>query len=458
MLAVAYALLAPPGPDDYCRAAWRGTWSGLVQQNYFHWSGRWLAVTIHGLVLPHLDLQSWRYTAFLCLWLAIAALLWFTMLSLLLGKDTALRTRLAMTLGLTAIYWAGMPSPGEQLYWFHGGVEQLLPLLSAMLCVRALAPFKAEAAPSLPIIALRSVVAMALAFATGALHELVALILFGILLVLAVLAANLRRWAHAIPYFVALLGALAGMVSNLTAPGWITRRAVDMGGGGNFIYALRLTFLDPDNSPSRWLFDTRLIALTLVLLTSAWFASVAPRWVSAAPFGVREPAKKAAAIAAITIAAIFLATLATTYSQGYRAPGRVQDMIYAVFFAGWLLTLVALAPLAKPMPSLNALAMALLALSLLTAPNTLQGAFDLKRTISESRPAQRERDRNVRAAVAAGSADIVVPYMADASRLYFWDPLSPDPTDWRNDCYARYYGARALRSAPRPRGIYPPPP
>ena len=450
IVAFAYALLAPAGPDDFCRGAWHGAWDGLVRQNYQHWSGRWASVATHGLMLPHIGLDTWRYNAALCLYLVIVALIWLTLLTVLLGKDVSLKNKAAMALGLTALYWAGSPSPGEQLYWWHGGVEQLLPILAAMLCIRALAPFKDEPKPSLVIVASRTLAAAALAILAGGFHELVGLILFGVLVVLAVAAAGAGRRIHTAQFAVAALAAAVGLALNLTAPGWVTRRALDMSGGGNIIYALRMSFLDPDESPSRWLLDIRLLALTSALLTGGWFASVAPRWLSVSPFGLRDPAKKAAAIAAITLAAVFLATLATTYGQGFRTAGRTQDMIYAAFFAGWLVALTALAPLAKPQPALNAIALAVLALSLVTAPNTLQGLFDLKPVISDWRPAVRQRDRDMRAAVAAGSTDIVVPYISARSKLYFWEPLSTDPTNWRNDCYARYYGAHTVRSQPPP--------
>lgn len=457
LLAFTYALLAPPGPDDYCRAAWRGAWDGLVQQNYLHWSGRWASVTLHGLVLPHLGLDTWRYNAVLCVYLLVVSAIWLTLLSIVLGKEIGLKRQALMALGLTALYWAGSPSPGEQLYWWHGGIEQLLPILTAVLCVRALAPFRDEPKPALALVAARTLIAAALAIVTGGFHELVGLILFGVLAVLALAAFGARRSTHAAQFALVAAAAAVGIALNLAAPGWVTRRALDMSGGGNLVYALRLTFLDPDNSPSRWLLDTRLLALTFVLMTSGWFASVAPRWLGASPFGLREPGKKAAAIAAVTVAAIFAATLATTYAQGFRAAGRTQDMIYAAFFAGWLIALVALAPLAKPRPALYGVALAALTLSLLIAPNTLQGMFDMKHIVSEWRPSVRYRDRFVQVALSAGTTDITAPTTETASRLYFWSPLSTDPTDWRNDCYARFYGAHSVRSLPPPVSIGAPP-
>jgi hypothetical protein len=451
LLASVYAVFAPAGPDDYCRAIWEGSAFGLAQEGYKNWTGRWLAMTIHGAVLPRLDLQGWPYAATAFMWLALLFAIAFALASALTSAPR--RQKLFMAAVAAASYWAGAPAIGEHVYWFTGAVENLLPLATGLGALLAAATRAKPAEPTW-LVPMRLAASAVLGVMTCGLHELVGALLLGGLGLLLVHEARSQRWKRfgelaAVAAVVAL-----GLASNVAAPGNAVRLG-QIGGRLDFGHALRATFFEPDTSPSTWLFDARFWAIAAMVLTSDWFAKATAAWRTSPIFGFERPEAKAAAVLASGLAAAYAAAFLAAYLLGETTPGRVLDVCYAALFGAALFALVMIAPLARPSPSLNAIATGALALALITAPNTMMGVADLKLLAFDWRPATEQRDTLAREAAANEVTDtILLPEIPYGPRLYFWFPLADNEYDWNiwhNRCYAQYVGLNAVRSEPRTR-------
>jgi len=83
---------------------------------------------------------------------------------------------------------------------------------------------------------------------------------------------------------------------------------------------------------------------------------------------------------------------------------------------------------------------------LITSPNFLAAAADLKLAAGQWRPAVDSRDAAIRA---QPGQDVSVAAIPQHPRLYFWNDLSPDPAGWRNVCMSNYYRVHSLRAAPQ---------
>ncbi len=447
-IALVYALLARAMNDDYCRAIWDGTPFGLAQQGYADWTGRWLAMTIHGAVLPRLDLHGSPYAATALCWLTLVYAIAFMLVSALMRAP--LRTRLGLALIVSVAFWGGAPALGEQVYWFTGAVENLLSLalgLGSLLIVAA----RREGTEAPWINTFRLAAGAVLGVMTCGLHELVGALLLGAFILLLVHEARMRRWRRFGELVAVTCVIAAGLAFNVLAPGNAARLG-RIPGRFDLLHAIRATLLDPETSPSSWLFDARLWALVGVALTSDWWAKAAAQWTDTPVLGFRQPIAKAAAVAGVGVAASYAAVFVASYLLGATTPGRVLDVCYAVLFGSGLFALVMLAPLVKPNPPLNAFAMGCLALALLTAPNTMKGLADLRLLAFEWRPALERRDELARqAAMTTPTREVLLPTIWHGPRLYPWFPLavSDDAWNaWQNRCYARYMGLHAVRSMP----------
>jgi hypothetical protein len=144
---------------------------------------------------------------------------------------------------------------------------------------------------------------------------------------------------------------------------------------------------------------------------------------------------------------------AVSYAQGNSPPDRVVDTLYALFVIVWFASLVPLAAkidLRQAPPIIrgaNIAAAVLLPITLLASPTMVQGARQLPNVVRSWRPAYDARDRDLRAQLAAGKADVTVTPIAFAPKMFFWADLNADPADWHNVCVAKKYRARTVRRA-----------
>jgi hypothetical protein len=193
--------------------------------------------------------------------------------------------------------------------------------------------------------------------------------------------------------------------------------------------------------------------LTILLVTSPWFLARLPAWVKT-PFPLRSSLPLwLVLVPSVGLAAVHLTLLAADYAQGSIAPARTLDITYAVFVIGWLASLIPLGLLARgtvvpdqPVgKALHLVAAVMLPLSIVTSPNLMAGISDLRKTAREFAPAVAAREVQMRTGTASAGEPIELRPINTSPRLLLWNDITEDPEDWRNECFARFNGVRALR-------------
>jgi hypothetical protein len=158
----------------------------------------------------------------------------------------------------------------------------------------------------------------------------------------------------------------------------------------------------------------------------------------------------------IGLAAVHLTLLAADYAQGVDAPTRILNIAYAVFLIGWFASLIPVGLLstetAVPDQSLgkalHLVAAVMLPVSIVLGANVMSGLSSLRKTAREFAPAMAARQVMMRAAAennAHQGGPIELSPIASNPKLFFWNDITEDPEDWRNECFARFYRVGSVR-------------
>ncbi len=459
VLSYTLAFLAMPAGDDYCR--WglspdiSQAFNGVVEV-YNNWSGRWLTHAIYAYTFPHIDMHSVAYF----LIIAVSPLLWTTVfyafLDIVYRKTLETRFKLFLAVLLCAAFWTGMSHQGDTWFWLTGVVEYELPMLMMALSLMACASDAALGQNRGRQIG-AFILAGFLSVLTTGLHELPGLFLLGGVTIGFVLSILRGRRDLMIAFGILAAVTAIGVYFNVAAPGTTAREGINFPNAHNPVTTINF-LISPRASAIAWLGDIRLLCLTVIILTVPVFARARPDWINwklplPGPFS-----SMAATVPVITILAVLAGFAVTIYAQGHEAPGRVRDIIFAVFIGGWMASLVPLAArvsdlagkdwaLRRPLQSGS---LALFPVLLLIAPNTLYGVRDVPSAMLEWRPALMARYAEIERRAAAGEKDIVVTPIAADPMAYRWDDVAPDAKDWQNGCIAIYYKIRTLRASPAP--------
>lgn len=447
LLAYAYlGLFSRYAADDYCTAgqvATRGL-LGLELQLYEAWSGRFAFTFLVGVVeligsgatrlLPALAVLAW-----------LGALTWaIARIGRLLGwAETGLAALvvaevvLVATLGSTA-------DLGQSLYWQTGMLTYLAPLVLLAGYVAIVADCVRRDHPQAASVVACGVLAF---LAAGTSETYVAVQVVGLLLaaglVLASGSARLRRVL--LPLLgVGLLGSVVAFGIVALAPGNAVR-----GGSGPrpaWSYVLGASLDDARQFVHDfWRFETPSFALAL-LLPAAWGVL----WPAPAMAGrLARTFVWAVAIGLAGLALVVVSLLPSFYALSAPEPGRARIIpqlilvcltVGAGYLAGTLLRL------GGPVMgrALQPLAVGLLVLTLVAPLLETRAALA---EVDEARAyAQRwdSVDAQVRADHAAGLQDVVVPPLPPTGTVRGMDFVGPDPSDWLNECVARYYGLRTV--------------
>ena len=440
-LAVAAALFryVHPLADDFARG-YKGRATGVlpsVVDEYFNWTGRWASSSSSYLLTSSFDLvRLYPLLAMIAPALLAAAV---PVLLRAAGVGTTGRQRLALAAGALAISWAGMPHPGETVYWLTGGVDYLTGLALSLLL---LAGLLREQSARLPVVEGAGLCLLAV-LATG-FHEIVGLVLC-LALAGGTLRAGLARDPRRGRWMACLAAALAGFLAVAAAPGNAVRRAAFPLAGDLGVAALLTVKQGFEVVP--WILDLRLLTGTALLLL------LAPEALAG-----RQPRTRAwdVWIAALTwLAAVGAAFAAASWAIGAPMPGRMLAGIYLVFLAGWFWVLVMLAqrcagrrePLLTATPPMRRVAVALFATSLLLTGNTWRALLDLRSDAPAFGAAMRDRWRTLATARARGAGDAVVARLPARPRSYAGFELHEDPAYWENWGVAHYFGLRSVRLA-----------
>jgi hypothetical protein len=437
---------AQPLADDFSRA-YKGRIQGVLdatRSEYFNWTGRWAATGLNYLLTSAFDLVR-AYPLLLLIAPAVFAIAVYALL-LAAGVGATFRQRLALTAALLAVYWAGMPHPGESVYWLTGNTDNLLGPSVAMLLVAGILSYSRG---SVAVSALTIVGLCALALVATGFHELYALLLC-ILLVGGTIVAwannDRRRWVCA----ACLSAAVVGFLIVYLAPGNDVRRA-EFPLAANLRVAVKLTIKQGVSNIATWVLDVRLLSATALALM------LVPQAMAGRPGAPRPTTRGTLVFAGTWACAMFVAFAAASWAIGMEMPARTRNGIYLIFLLGWFWLLVILfrqfarsePPLLTSTPLLRRLALGLFVISMLLTGNTWKGIQELPRSAPAYRTAVLQRDRTLKAAAARGEQDVIVAplYVRPQSYITYFD-VTDDPEHWENWSVAHYYRVRTVALAP----------
>src|SRR5215469_9759606 len=180
---------------------------------YSHWSGRWAGVGLETILLNTSPLPS-AYP-WLVLILAIAQCLLLCLAVWELIVDIRWALYFSALIGL--VYWAGMPSIQQGIFWVVGAVESQLPL-TVMSLIFALVLSQRPTDRKQPTLRIMKIAVAALGFLAPALHELA-----GIILVLALSLVIATTFALKSPlrkmWVIAWVASIVGFLVVFFAPG-----------------------------------------------------------------------------------------------------------------------------------------------------------------------------------------------------------------------------------------------
>jgi len=460
-LAVAFALLvhAHPMSDDLCNGVPLRELGvlGATRHEYLSWGGRWGSLFAAVVFLSLVDVTRAYPLGIGAIFVTQILALGFLVSSL---PPLRGRTRLAwgLALLLAALYWSGMPHPGESVYWLEGAWVYSFNVSLALVVVAGL--LRLPAAPSPARGAAAAGLAL-MAFGIAVFHELPALALLAVLSAGALVALRARdsRWRA---WAAVAAAVLAGLASIVLAPGNAARQSHFQEGGNvvqALVAALRMWIRvldapvgrgDPLGSlmPLGWLADPRLLAATVLFVCAPSIRSLRAGWLE------REPWLWRLGVPALGLGILTGSFLVGGWGLGRTLPLRAFNYLYLVFLLGWFVTAFAwMQPHAAaggpPAGAgyLRVVCAAILALGLLVSTNVKQGVRDLAtgRAASFDR-AMALRYEEARRVQRDGGSELV------------WQPIDPWPSSYvrfdvgdispeLRECLARYFGVGSVRVA-----------
>jgi hypothetical protein len=448
VLLVSFVLLhfAWPVEDDFCNAALDRNWLDYVGEMYRTWTGRWAAQAFYVLVMPRVNITSAFYPLTLTLVYVACALAYYGTLRALFGETLSKIHSGLLAGALVAFYWAGMPEPGQTIYWLPGAIEYTLPFALNVFVLLLVIGASSWG---------RVVAACVLAVLVTGLQEIAAIALTFVLAVATASAFRLRSESRN-RYSAVLVCVVIGTAINALAPGNAVRLEQDFGGGDahNVVGSIKFTIRQAMAYLIPWLIDGKLLAASVLLAASPWFRRATPRWVCANLdyWRVLIPA-----VWLLTVCGIFLAM---GWAVGLPGPARLYNFAYGVFLLGWIATLFvwtrALAIDGDNEIGARArlVASLVLALGLLTSTNVARGIRDLygEQNVVRFRSEMQQRFAAVAAAKAKGSNEAVLTLAPRIPESYFQRDIGPDPKHRRNQCVANYFGLRRIWIAAPARG------
>lgn len=448
---------AHPSADDFCMAEGvqrEGLWTHLWN-HYFEWSGRYSGnalYAIYPLVFGLLD--GYKFIALLLL-LSLFTAMAFCLSRLLQTRMNAVPVVVASLL-FTAVYVLGMRSPASSLYWMAGSLSyqtaNILLLLLAGLMIQLADQQRDNQPAHWTLVALTGVLVLAVgANETGMMMAVVAV---GILLL-----TRLRQgWRKAAPWLWLLLVALGCSAVVYLAPGNAVREAT-FPLRHDLLRALAGSFNMGLWTLTGWLQSPLLWAVTA--LTP--FMTVLLCRHPARQFQPRQ--RPLWALAGGTLLLPFLLEFPAWWAMGGWPPPRTVDAIYFVFLCGWLFTVGAVtlyylpehwreqgleaAPRARTVFLVTAL---LLVLAVFTHGKLQRAVRDWQDAAPAFDAYMQQRYALLAAARTNGQAFLTVPdFGREYPRSVYFNDILPLPQDWRNVCYARYFGLQGVqRQVERP--------
>ncbi len=442
-LAAVLLQFAVPLADDYCRGAVSDAFRQF-QNNYFYWSGRWLSIGLGIEVLSKPALLQ-HYPLVMGVMFLAAWAMWLSVAAVLFQGLSSRRAVAGWGTLLFALYWTGMPSPGESFYWVSGSFENLLGPILAAACLGCMAARSGRKTG--PVRAVILCAAGLFGFASTGIHEVTALGL-GLACVIVTAAMIWSRHPDRNAWIFLTLVVAIGALVTIGAPGNFNRTRF-FPESGNVLRSLQMAGWGMLTIVIPWILDIKILTASALILLLPSFTSAAPPWLT------RPTLPWCWIIPAATVLLMVGILLATGWGSGSIGPPRLHNQMYAMFLMGWTASLMAWSDRLSPalqvtsrrtaVPAIIAFA---LAAGLLTAPNTINGLHDFLRApnhnISAWHNAVQHRYARLAAAATSGETDLALPSLP-MSPLSFGDlGLTEVKGNARNACTARYFKLNSI--------------
>lgn len=435
---------AHPLADDFARA-YKGRDQGVVPSTvheYLTWSGRWASASVNYFLTSSFDIVR-LYPVLLGITASLLATSTYVLL-LESGIGEGLSQRLALTMAALALYWVGMPHPGETVYWLTGGTDNLAGLaLSLLLLAGLLRNWPVRTCMSGLVGAALSL----LAVITTGFHEL-----FGLLLCIVLAGGTLKMWlacdSRRRLWTICLLAALAGFIVVYVAPGNAARRAefplaADVG------VTCRLAVKQGISNLIPWVLDLRLLSGTALLFL------LAPSCLKRAGKSRDGTARDLVIVGVTWILAVGGGFVGASWATGSNLVLRTLDGIYLVFLAGWFWVAVMLArhftegqELFFTTAAMRRVLVVTFAAAMLLTGNTWKALPDLRRSAPAYSKAMHSRWLSLQTARDRDEGDVVVKPLPSRPQAYInYFELREDPNHWENTSVAKYFGLNTVRLA-----------
>ena len=449
---VLLAQYSQPSSDDFCMASGVAE-HGLLRQlwnHYFEWSGRYSGNALYAIYPIVFGLfEGYRYIpALVMLGLFFSAAFF---LATVFSVRLYARPVLLSASGFVCCYLLGMMSPASSLFWMAGAMSYqtanilLLVIAALMLTLARRQQRSAKYSALLPVLLLLMIIAI------GA-NETSMLALTGLAFIGFVI--HLRSgWLVLKPWALLFAVAIVCFAVVYFSPGNAIRAADfplrhDLGRSlaGSLSVGLKIM----------WLWVSSPVLLVSSLLTP--FAISKLMRLSDRTFSVSKTMM--VVLLSATLVMPIVLQFPAWWSMGGWPPPRTVDAIYFLFLVGWYLSVgvSTVYYLGKRKRSLlhqsyhPAMGVALLLLTALFTAAVLQSkAYQLARTdlFHLARPYHEylnARYAQIAQAKAAGQQFLAVAdYRQALPRTIFFNDIMHDPDDWRNACYADYFGLERIK-------------
>lgn len=456
LLFVALGSYAAPSADDFCMAAGiqeDGLWWHLLN-HYMTWSGRYSGNAFYA-IYPLLSgglLYGYKFLPLLLLLSLFTATAFF--LSRLLQRGMNDFPVVIASLLFTIVYVLGLRSPASSLYWMASSLSYLsaniLLLVLGGLMIR-LAEKQAKGGKTGLLVLTAAVVVF---LAVGA-NETGMLLVAGIV-TLVMLTKFRHGWQTARPWV--LLFVVAALCSAVVyfSPGNAVRNTT-FPDQHNLLFAIKGSLGMGLWTLLGWIANPLFIATTLLtpVLTLLLHRHAGRHW---------QPSKRHLLMLVMaTLLLPFLLEFPAWWAIGGWPPVRTVDAIYFPFLCSWLLTVGAITLYfqpAKPAASgqylkwrgmvVFMLVTLLFCLSVFINGRFQHALMDWQGAAPAYNAYMQQRYALLDSMVKQGKFRILVPaFDGQYPRTTYFNDIVPKSTDWRNVCYAQYFGLKKILRLPQ---------
>jgi hypothetical protein len=440
---------AYPAADDFCMSAGVRQ-SGLLSHIWYHyqeWSGRYTGNTLYAFYPLLFGLfNGYRYLAALLivgLFFSIAFLL-----SRLFRLPMSAPSVWVVGTCLLAVYLLGLRHTASSLYWMAGSLSYQSAHILILLALGLMLQLHERQRYCERSTRMALLLCILLGMGTNETSMLALAAIIG-------LGFIIDWYQHGRPsatWILILLVGLAGFAVVYFAPGNTVREST-FEGRHDLWHSLRGSWKMGTWSLVAWIGQPVFVISTL--LTP--FAAGLLHKHSSRRFDI--PKSVIVLLLAITFSFPFLLQFPAWWSMGGWPPPRTVDAIFFVFMLSWFASIAAISlhfGLAQwfvdysrrgsTKQALSIALMLLLVVAALTSSHLNKARVDLVRYAAPFHRYMMQRNEQVEQSLATGQYFLTLPvYQGELPRSIYFNDIRKDPRDWRNICFAQYFGLQGVR-------------